>query len=350
VAVADIKAAVVGAGWIATHGHLPGHKKAGANLVAIADVAPGLADKVAAEFGVPRAYADWREMLAREKPDVVSVCVPNAFHEEVVLGALEAGAHVLCEKPLAPSTAQAQRMFEAADRAGRYLMVAQNLRFRPVNQRVHQLARAGEFGRIYHAEAFYVRRLGIPTWGSFTQSRSSAGGAMLDIGVHVLDCALWFMGGPEPTEVSAQVESLFGTRPEVAAARGNAWDPAQFDVDDFASAFVRFANGATLSLQACWASHIERDREYVHVLGTDAGASNETGMVYRLRDGQKVDEALELPRVPGWEETVAHFLRVVDGQEHLQVLPEETLRVQRILDACYESARLGRAVSLRTGP
>src|SRR5581483_9001041 len=323
---------------------------AGANLVAVADVAPGLADKVAAEYGVPRAYADWRDMLAREKPDVVSVCVPNAFHQEVVLGALEAGAHVLCEKPLAPSTAQAQRMFEAADRAGRYLMVAQNLRFRPVNQRVHQLARAGEFGRIYHAEAFYVRRLGIPTWGSFTQSRSSAGGAMLDIGVHVLDCALWFMGGPEPTEVSAQVESLFGTRPEVAAARGNAWDPAQFDVDDFASAFVRFANGATLSLQACWASHIERDREYVHVLGTDAGASNETGMVYRLRDGQKVDEALELPRIPGWEETVAHFLRVVYGQEHLQVLPEETLRVQRILDACYESARLGRAVSLPTSP
>ncbi len=345
-AVADIKVAVIGAGWIATHAHIPGHKKAEANLAAIADIAPGLAEEVAHEYRIPRAYSDWREMLAREKPNAVSVCVPNAFHHEVVVGALEAGAHVLCEKPLATSVAEAESMFEAAKRSGRHLMVAQNMRFRPVNQRIKASIDAGDFGHVYHADAFYIRRLGIPTWGSFTQSKFSAGGAMLDIGVHVIDCALWFMGSPRPVEVSAQVETLFGHRPHIAAARGNAWDHAKFDVDDFAAAFIRLDNGSTLSVQASWASHIERDREYVHVLGTDAGASTETGVIHRLVDGEKVDQPIGLARIPGWEETVAHFLRVVDGQEHARVRPEETLNVQRILAACYESAKLGRAVRI----
>jgi predicted dehydrogenase len=344
VAVSDVKVAVVGAGWIATHGHLPGHRKAGAQIVGIADIVPGLAQKVGAEFGAKRAYTDWREMLEREQPDVVSVCVPNVFHREVTLAALEAGAHVLCEKPVATSVAEAESMFATAATAGRHLMASQNLRFRPVNERIKQRIDSGEFGRIYHGEAFYIRRLGIPTWGSFTQSKFSHGGAMMDIGVHVIDCALWFMGSPRPVEVSAQVEGLFGSRPEIAAARKNAWDPTKFDVDDFASAFVRLDNGATLSIQACWASHIERDREWVHILGTNAGANNESGSIYKLRDGEKVDEDLGLPRIPGWEETVAHFLRVVDGQEHPRVRPEETLNVQRVIDACYESAKLGRAV------
>ena len=345
-AVSGIKVVVIGAGWIATHGHLPGHKKAGAHLAAIADVAPGLAEKVGAEYGVERAYTDWRQMLEKEQPDVVSVCVPNAYHLEVVTAALQAGAHVLCEKPLATSAAEAEEMFAMAARAGRHLMAEQNLRFRSVNQAIKSRIDAGEFGRIYHADAVYVRRLGIPTWGSFTQRRFSAGGAMLDIGVHVIDCALWFMGSPRAVEVTAQVDSFFGKRPEVAAARRNAWDPAKFDVDDFASAFIRLEGGATLSVQACWASHIERDREYVHVLGTTAGATNDPGTVYKLVDGEKVDEPLGAPRSSGWEETVAHFLRVVDGQEPMAILPAETLNVQRVLDACYESSKAGRAVSL----
>jgi len=345
-AVSGIKVVVIGAGWIATHGHLPGHKKAGAHLAAIADVAPGLAEKVGAEYGVERAYTDWRQMLEKEKPDVVSVCVPNAYHLEVVTAALQAGAHVLCEKPLATSAAEAEEMFAMAARAGRHLMAEQNLRFRPVNQAIKSRIDAGEFGRMYHADAVYVRRLGIPTWGSFTQRRFSAGGAMLDIGVHVIDCALWFMGSPRAVEVTAQVDSFFGKRPEVAAARRNAWDPAKFDVDDFASAFIRLEGGATLSVQACWASHIERDREYVHVLGTTAGATNDPGTIYKLIDGEKVDEPLGAPRSSGWEETVGHFLRVVDGQEPMAILPAETLNVQRVLDACYESSKAGRAVSL----
>jgi predicted dehydrogenase len=307
---------------------------------------PGLAEKVGSDYGVERTYASWQEMLEHERPDVVSVCVPNMFHHEVALGALRAGAHVLCEKPLAPSVAESEEMFEAAHAAGKTLMVAQNLRFRHANEAIKTRIDAGDFGPIYHADAVYVRRLGIPTWGSFTRKSFSAGGALLDIGVHVLDLALWFMGGPEPVEVSAQVSAHFGKRSEYAAARNNGWDPAKFDVDDFAAAFIRFQSGATLNLQASWASHIERDTEYVRVLGLDAGAITDPPTIYSLRGGQKVDEALDIPRMPGWEETVAHFLAVVDGAATPRVRPEEAIRVQRILAAAYESAALGRAVSL----
>lgn len=345
-AVSDIKVAVIGAGWIATHGHLPGYGRAGARAAAIADSAPGVAEQVGRDHGVARWYEDWREMLAREKPDVVSVCVPNAFHREVAEAALESGAHVLCEKPLATSAADAESMFATAKRAGMHLMAAQNQRFRPVNERIKGLIEAGELGHIYHAEAHYVRRLGTPTWGSFTQSRLSGGGALLDIGVHVIDCAFWFMGSPRPVEVSAQVKSVFGTRPEIAAAGRNAWDPAAFDVDDFAAALVRFEDGSTMSVQSSWTSHSEGDREYVRVLGTEAGAINTPPTLYRLREGHRLVESLSARRAAGWQECVAHFLAVVHGSEHARVRPEETMSVQRILDAAYESSRTGRAVRL----
>jgi predicted dehydrogenase len=343
---ADLKVAVVGAGWIATHAHRPGYNTAGVRIVGLADLALGVARKAAAEFGVERAYRSWRRMLAVEKPDIVSVCVPNVFHREVVTAALEAGAHVLCEKPLATSVGEAQSMFAAATKVGRHLMTEHNLRFRPVNIAIKQRIESGEFGRVYHANAVYIRRLGIPTWGSFTMSRFSHGGSMLDIGVHVIDCAMWFMGSPRPVEVMAQIGARFGNRPEYAAARRNAWDPEAFDVDDFGAAFVRFEDGSTMTVQASWASHVERDREYIHVLGDDAGATNDPGVIYRLIDGERVDEPLEVPRSTGWLEAVEHFVRVVEGKEHLRVLPEETLNVQRVLDACYESSRLGRAVRL----
>jgi predicted dehydrogenase len=337
---------VVGAGWIATHAHLPGYNRAGVRIAGLADPAPGLAEKVGAEFAVEHVYTDWREMLAAVKPDAVSVCVPNVFHHDIVTAALEAGAHVLCEKPLATSVAEAQSMFEVARKAGRHLMTEHNLRFRPVNIAIKERIDAGEFGHIYHTNAVYIRRLGIPTWGSFTQSRFSYGGSMLDIGVHVIDCAMWFMGSPRPVEVMAQVGGRFGNRAEYAAARRNAWEPAAFDVDDFGAAFVRFENGATMTVQASWASHVERDREYIHVLGDDAGATNDPGIIYRLVAGEKVDESLDVERSTGWLEAVEHFVSVVEGKEHLRVLPEETLNVQRVLDACYESARLARAVRL----
>jgi predicted dehydrogenase len=344
---AGLKAVVVGAGWIAEHGHIPGYKQTeGVEVAAICDLVGERVQAVADRFEIPRTYTDWREMLRAERPQIVSVCVPNVIHAEVTLGALAAGAHVLCEKPLATSTSEAVEMFDAARRAGLLLMAAQNVRFRTGNEMIKARIDTGEFGHIYHAEAVYVRRIGIPSWGSFTQKHLSHGGALLDIGVHVLDLAIWFMGNPRPLRVSASTEARFGNRPDVALARKSAWNPARFDVEDFATAYVRFENGATLYLQSAWACHIERDREWVKVLGTDAGATNDPPTIYSFRNGEKVDEVLPAVRIPGWVEGVGHFVGAVRGQAHPRVAEAETLNVQRILDAAYESAESGKEVEI----
>jgi len=357
-----LKAAIIGAGWIAEHCHLPGYRRAEIEVAAIADIVPQQAAKQAAAFGVARTYTDWRQLLKEERPDIVSVCVPNMFHAEVALGALKAGAHVLCEKPLATSVAQAAEMFDTARRQGVLLMAGQSQRFRPNNDAIKERVDAGDLGDVYHTEAVYIRRLGIPTWGTFTQSSYAYGGALCDIGVHSLDLAVWFMGNPRPVSVSAATERRFGDRPDLGALRGEwdsqkyaaedygalqgVWDAAAFDVEDFATAFVRFENGATLYLQAAWASHIEHRRQYVKLLGTDGGAITDPPSVHRLEGGMPADEVLSVPRSTGWEAEVCHFVDAVRGETPLLVREEETMNVQRILNAAYESAALRHEVQI----
>lgn len=336
-----MKTVIIGAGWSAREAHLPGFKAEGQPVAAICDVNEAPARGLADRFGIPKIYSDWREMIAQEKPDAVSVCLPNVLHREPTLFALEHGAHVLCEKPLATSVAEAKEMFAAADKAGKVLMAAQSWRFDATSRAIQRVVAAGEMGEIYYGEANAQRRLGIPGWGVFHQKQFSHGGALLDIGVHMLDLAVWLMGNPEPVRVSAQTQAKFGTKPEIARIFRNAWDPAKFDVEDFAVALVHFANGATLLLRTSWAAHIEAETFQVRVVGTDAGATTIPPVIFRNRDGIPSDEKLEIRRGSPYEREISHWIKVVKGEAEPIVKPEETLNVQRIIEAAYRSAETG---------
>lgn len=338
--------AIIGAGFITRIGHLPGYSAARANVVAICDLNPVPAQALASQYGIPKVYGDWREMITAEQPDIVSVCLPNVLHREPVLFALEAGAHVLCEKPLATSVAEAAEMFAAAERVGRRLMAAQNWRWDAGSRAIKRIVDTGDLGDIYYGEATALRRMGIPTWGVFHQKALSHGGALLDVGVHMLDLAVWLMGNPQPVRVSAQTQRKFGTRPEVAKMLRSAWDPAKFDVEDFAVALVHFANGATLLLRTSWAAHIDAETFSVRLAGTEAGATTTPPMVFRNHAGIPVDEHLQLQKVNSYEREIAHWLRVVAGEEKQLVAPEETMNVQRIIEAAYESAASGHEVAI----
>lgn len=335
---------VIGAGWAARVVHLPGFRAAGQRVAAICDLDPEPARALAAQYDIPRVYTDWREMLATERLDAVSVCVPNRFHRELVLAALEAGAHVLCEKPLAVSVAEAREMFAAAARHGRILMAAQSFRFDAGPRAIHRIVQAGHLGEIYYAEATAMRRMGIPTWGTFHQSSHSAGGALLDIGVHMLDLAVWLMGNPEPVRVSASVQRRFGHRPEIASVFRKAWDPDRFDVEDFAIALVHFANGVTLVVRSAWAAHIEKQVFNVTLCGDEAGATTHPPVIYRNREGIPADERLQVTESRMYEREIAHWVRVLRGESEPVVKPAETINVQRILEAAYRSAAEGREV------
>jgi len=335
---------IIGAGFITRVGHLPGYKAAGANVVAICDLVEAPARALAAQYGIPKVYSDWREMIETEKPDIVSVCLPNRYHREPTLFALAAGAHVLCEKPIATSVEEAREMFAAAKKAGRQLMAAQNWRWDANSRAIRRIVDTGDLGDVYYGEATALRRLGIPTWGVFHQSEHSHGGALLDVGVHMLDLAVWLMGNPEPARVSAQTQRKFGTRPEIAKLLRSAWDPKKFDVEDFAVALVHFTNGATLLLRTSWATHIDAETFSVRLVGTEAGATTIPPMVYRNHAGIPADEHLQVAPANSYEREIAHWLRVVAGKEQQIVTPEETINVQRIIEAAYRSAAEGREV------
>ena len=345
--MSDPKIVIVGAGFAARVVHLPGYKGAWAPVAAICDLLEERAQTLAKQYNIPNVYADWREMLAREQPDVVSVCLPNVLHREATIAALEAGAHVLCEKPLAISVAEAHEMFDAARKHGRLLMAGQHLRFESNARTIKRVIDSGALGEIYHAEATFMRRLGIPTWGAFHQKSASFGGALVDIGVHILDQTLWLMGNPRPVRVSAVTQQRFGRRPEIAAVLRNAWDPTTFDVDDFAVAFVRFENGADLILRASWAAHVEQEHHGAIILGTEGGVTTNPPVLYHLRNGVLANEEYKSVRprntyeAQGWA-----FLATVRGEREPDVKEEETLNVQRILNAAYRSAEGGREVEV----
>jgi predicted dehydrogenase len=346
--MAKPKVVVAGAGFIAKVAHLPAFRAAGAPVDALCARNQERARLVAEQYEVPRVYGDWRQMLAEEKPDIVSVCLPAALHYEVTLAALEGGAHVLCEKPLAASATEARAMFDAARRRGRRLMTAQHHRFDAPAQAVKEVVDSGALGEIYYSESTALRRMGIPGWGAFHQRAYAGGGCLLDYGVHALDQTLWLLGNPKPATVSAVTQRRFGQRPEIAATWGNnAWDPQLFDVEDFAVAFVRFHDGSSLVLRASWASHIAKDGFNSLLLGAEGGATTEPPAVYTLGEGKQVNQELgPFPWSNPYEAEIAHFLAVVRGEAEPMVKEDETMNVQRIVDAAYRSADERREVQV----
>lgn len=346
--MSDPKIVIVGAGFATRVVHLPGYSANGIGVAAICDLDRARAQQLADQYNIPQVYTDWREMLERERPDVVSVCLPNALHRDLTIAALEAGAHVLCEKPLATSVAEAREMFDAARKAGRVLMAAQHYRFEAGARAIKRVIDSGALGEIYHAEANALRRLGIPTWGVFHQKSASAGGTLFDVGVHILDLTIWLMGNPRPVRVSAVTQRRFGHRPEIADVMGRTWDPAKFDVEDSGVALVRFENGADLVLRASWAAHIaEREQFGALILGTEGGVTTHPPALYHLRNGVLANEEYRtLPERNRYQGEVRAFLSAIRGQTEFAVKEEETMNVQRILNAAYRSAEEGREVDV----
>lgn len=343
----DLTAVVIGAGVISEHCHLPGYAAGGVRVAAVCDLDAARAERAARRFDVPRTYTDWREMLRAERPQVVSICTPNAFHAEQAVAALEAGAHVLCEKPAATSVAAAERMFAAARKADRILMVGQSHRFTPQGLAAKEIVESGRLGHVYHAETSVVSRLGIPGRGAFCSQELSGGGVLLDNGVHALDQALWLLGSPPALRVSAHVGRYFGDRPEVVRASGGSWDPERFDVDDFAVVYVSLDGGRSLILRSAWAAHIDEPAPlHTSLLGTDAGLSTAQMTLCSFTESGPVTEPIEVSPHSHYEREMAHWVAVIRGDAEPVVREHETLTVQRILAAAYASSSGAREVIL----
>ena len=346
---------VIGTGHIAAARHLPAYKALEAEgkvrVVAVCDVGEERLKRVAAQFGVPQAFSDYREMLALPEIDAVSVCTTNFQHCEPVLSALAAGKHVLCEKPLALNAAEGAAMVAAGRAAGRQLQVGYNLRFGSGAQAVRRFVDDGKLGQVYYARAQALRRRGIPSHGHFTDKSKQGGGPLIDIGAHVLDLSLWLMSFPKPVSVSGQTQAKFGHRAGVIGLRGQ-WDPSRFTVEDFGVGLVRFENGATLVLESSFAANIAEDQFQATLMGTEGGAfidmiQDANTRFFREESGTLTDTSpVFLPQVHTHDVEIRAFVQALLDNTPVPVPGEQALVVTQILDALYLSAETGREVLL----
>jgi predicted dehydrogenase len=348
---APINCAVIGAGAIG-HDHLASFRQhPDARVVALAEVSPERGRDAAAKFGVPELVTDHRELLKRDDIQVISVALPNYLHAPVALAALRAGKHVMIDKPMATHAREAAKLVAEAEKRGLLLMVGQNARFTPEVQTARKLVEDGVLGEVYHAKTAWTRRTGIPRIGSwFTQKQFAGGGCCYDIGVHALDRCLFLMGEFEAAAVSGQTYAQFGPRGLGNGGWGRSEiDPkAKFDVDDLAVALIKLKSGRTVLLEASWAGH-QADPDYngTQLFGTEAGLALPPLRLFKPTKTGYGNELVNLATPYVNTNRMVHFIDCLLGRAEPYVKPAESLAVQKILDAIYESSRIGREVRIK---
>ncbi len=365
--MSKIKLGIIGCGGIANNKHMPALKTQSdkVELVAFCDIVEERAIKASKEYGTSDAkvYTDYHELLKDPSIDVVHVLTPNVSHGPITVASFEAGKHVLCEKPMAHNTKDAQAMLDAWKKSGKKFTIGYQNRFRNEVLALKESCTNDELGDIYYAKAHAVRRRAVPTWGVFPDKSQQGGGPLIDIGTHALDITLWMMDNYEPVSVSGVVFNKLGGLQQ--ATEGNMfgpWDPETYEVEDSAMGFIKMKNGAAIHLEASWALNIRDSREAATTLcGTKAGAEIVSGMSYEKNDlvynrgknGILMEEhmspvgSIDFFEGQSAAEAVAEASQwldaIIEDGEPL-VKPEQAFKVTQILEAIYLSAETGNEV------
>ncbi|MFN8493964.1 MAG: Gfo/Idh/MocA family oxidoreductase [Caldilineaceae bacterium] len=347
-----LKVGVIGVGGIAKT-HMPGWAASqDAEVVAGSDINEAVLQDWGKLHGAKKLVKNPAELFQDKDIDIIDICTPNRSHASLAIAALEAGKHVICEKPLAPTPDEIRQMIAARDRSGKLLMTAQHFRFKGNSQAMKKEIQAGALGDIYHARSWMMRRNGMIPTPSFILKEFSGGGPCIDIGVHILDLTLWLMGNPKPVAVTGVAKAPLAHHPGQFAAWTGALLSQDYDVEDFAAAFVRFDTGATLVLEVSWFLHhdIQGEDMQMWLYGTEGGChwpkAEFLSTNYKTR--QLVNSTLQLikdPMEPHALECV-EFARAVAEGAPSPVPAENSLDVLTILDGIYRSQQTGGEIKL----
>jgi predicted dehydrogenase len=359
-----LKVGIIGAGWMVKY-HAEGFRKAGAEIVAVADPLLGAAESAAKQWNIAKTFDSVDRMLA-EAPelDAVSIIVPNKFHAPLAIQCLKAGKHVFCEKPPGLNADEVAEMIEVGKASGKTLMFNFNNRARPESQAMKKYVDDGTVGTINSAQAKWIRRTGIPGFGGwFTTKAMSGGGATIDL-LHMIDLALYLMGYPEPSHVLA---NTFDTHINDPGFKGPWGIPDReggtTDVECAAHGFVRFKTGQVLSLQVSWAEMVKREEVSVVFQGTKAGGKVErlfgrdgldntaidTCELYVQENGNSVNRTIVTEECEdmGRIGSASNFIHTINGNAEPFNTPDQAHKLMWIIDALYESAKTGNPVSYK---
>ncbi|MEQ6389197.1 Gfo/Idh/MocA family oxidoreductase [Bacillaceae bacterium S4-13-58] len=349
---------IVGCGGIAQNKHFPSLSAIDeVELYGFSDHVNERAEDAKTKYGSQDAkvFSTFQEMIDDSSIDVIHVCTSNDSHADLTIRALESGKHVMCEKPMAITTAEARRMKKAAEKTNKKLTIGYNNRFRKDSMYLKKLCDQNIFGDIYFAKAHALRRMGVPTWGDFLNKDRQGGGPLIDIGTHALDLTLWLMNNYKPKVVLGQTFNQIGKSNGKANPYGQ-WNPALFSVEDSAFGMIKMENGATIILESSWALHIRHEGAAKSTLcGTKAGADMWNGLFINGEEqGELYTKQIELDKkeinffetkakTPGEVEARMWVDAILEDKNPV-VMPQQALVVTEILEALYESSLTGEAI------
>lgn len=323
-------------------------------VTALSDVNQETLARRQSELPDTQCYSDYKTMLSREKLDAVSVCTPNILHMQATIDALRAGNHVLCEKPLSMTVAEARKMLAAAKSARKKLVIGFQYRYDPRTQYLRQAMEEGQFGNILYGRVQAMRRRGIPNWGVFGRKELQGGGPLIDIGVHVLEMTHYTMGAPTPISASADMFTYLGNKPSggIQSMWPN-WDHETYTVEDLAVGRIRFDSGAVLHIESAFAAHVpDPSLMNFQLMGDKGGATWSPTVIFTDEAGHMVNKE------PAWLADTAFdkvFARKMNGfVDHVlynkpTIAPAtDGLKVQAMLNALYASAdKNGKEVAIK---
>ncbi|MCP3761053.1 Gfo/Idh/MocA family oxidoreductase [Domibacillus sp. A3M-37] len=342
-----LRIGVLGTGGIATERHIPAFKHVKeAEITAVMDVNTERAKETAKKFGVEHVCTSLDDML--EKIDALLITTPNKFHAPAAVQALNAGVHVMCEKPMALNTKECEEMVLAAEKSGKVLLIAYHWRFMKESRAAKRLIDSGEIGQPLVIRIKSMRRRKVPGWGVFTNRDLQGGGALIDYGCHLLDLAMWLTGSPKPYEVSGTTFNHLSMQKDMVNEWGTI-NPATFEVEDHATAFIRLENGAVVMLETSWAANIPKDEETISISGTKGGIEVFPLRVNKAENGVLVNSDIAwIPEEKPFAILQAeHFVSCCFGESIPMSSPEESMYVSSIIESVYESAKIGNSVKIR---
>ena len=333
-----LKAALVGAGVAGQVSHIPAWKKLeGVELVALCDRDHEKAQRVAQRFGVPLATSNFEDILADPEIDLVDVCTPNYLHAPLTIAALESGKHVLVERPIARNAAETEKMVKAADKADRLLVCALAHRFREDTKILKKFVDRGELGDVFYTKTGWLRqRTDWRTEEWRQQKQVAGGGVLMDLGVQMLDLALYILGNPKVESVTASAHKA-----------------GKAEVEDSLVALLRLATGGVVNLEVTWGLLMEKDFAYVNLFGQTGAALWNPLRIHKGMHGSLVNvtPSVDSPRnvyKQAIEAQIAHFADCVRKGTAPGATGAEMLDVMRLVDAIYRSAEQGKEVRLAT--
>ncbi|RAV22535.1 Gfo/Idh/MocA family protein [Paenibacillus contaminans] len=350
----QVRVGVIGTGSISAC-HLDAYRQNIRTVIAaVCDLNEERARKTADKYGAERVYTDYRELLANSEIDAVSICTWNDTHAEIAIAALQAGKHVLVEKPMCRTVEEALRLEEAVRKSGRLLQIGYVRRFDPNARMLNEFARKGEFGDLYYAKATCVRRLGNPG-GWFADVERSGGGPLIDIGVHIIDLSWYLMGKPKAVSVSANTYRKLGNRAHIrnlSFYKAADYDASKNTVEDMANALIRFENGASLMVDVSFSLHAKQDETVLKLYGDKGGLEVEPGVMIVTEKHDTILNVLPQTDHPGFQGEAAfqgeidHFIScVITGEQPLSPV-SDGVEMMKILCGIYESATKGEEVRL----